>query len=387
MSSDADPGGSISPAELQRRIDVGDPVSILDVRNRDEVEQWRIEGPSVDFANVPHMKFTAAKVTGGVEDLVADVDRPVVVVCPRGEASADVADVLAERGIEAANLDGGMYAWARLYESREVDAAEGATVVQYRRPSSGCLAYMVVSGDEAAVVDPLRVFADRYAGDAADRGVDLTYVVDTHVHADHVSGLRAVAEATGAEPVLPGRAADRGATYDVTTVEDGDTLRVGDATLEAVAAPGHTTGMTAFRVGNALLTGDALFVEAVPRPDLERDDGVREHAETLYETLTGRLARFDDDTLVAPGHYSPRAERAPDGTYTARLGDVRERLSVFHKSKEAFVDALLTDVPPRPTNFETIVAVNLGREAADDEDAFELELGPNNCAASPAAAD
>jgi glyoxylase-like metal-dependent hydrolase (beta-lactamase superfamily II) len=378
-----DEAGVLTPAELQSWLDEGRPFTLLDTRNRDEVEAWRIDAPA--RLDVPYMKFVSAQVTGGVDDLVGDVAGPVVAVCPRGEASAEVADMLVDAGHEAYNLAGGMHGWARLYAATELpdDATPpGVTVLQYRRPSSGCLAYLVVSGDEAAVVDPLRAFADRYAADAADRGADLVYAVDTHVHADHVSGIRAVAAATGAEAVLPEGAVDRGLTFDATLVGDGDRLAVGDAELAALHVPGHTTEMTAYRVGDVLLTGDSLFTHSVARPDLEADDAeVAEFAATLHGTLTERFGALDDDLLVAPGHYASEDEVA-DGLVLARLGALRDRLDLLGLDREAFVERVLAAMPPRPANHETIIAVNLGRETAADDVAFELELGPNNCAAT-----
>ena len=140
--------------------------------------------------------------------------------------------------------------------------------------------------------------------------------------------------------------------------------------------------MVAYRVGDTLLTGDTVFTRSVARPDLEAgDEGAREFAATLHRTLTERFAAFDADLLVAPGHYADEAE-VEDGLAAARLGALRDRLAAFEQSEAAFVDRVTADMPPRPANYETIIPVNLGRETADSEAAFELELGPNNCAAT-----
>ena len=376
-----EPVDAIEPAELARRLRAGEPVHLLDTRNRDEIEQWQIDAPR--RTDVPYMRFQAAEVTDTVGELVEFGDEEVIVVCAEGEASAYVAGLLEAEGVDAVNLDGGMYGWARLYESYVL--SEDPLVVQYARPSSGCLAYLVVSGTEAAVVDPLRAFAGRYVEDAREHGAVLSYALDTHVHADHVSGLRELAGG-GVGPVLPRPAADRGYADPVATVADGETVTVGDTTIEAVAAPGHTTGMTAYRVGDLLLTGDGLFLRRVPRPDLQEGDAAApEYARELYRTLTERFASFDDDLRVAPGHFDPGDGTA--GPFVATLGELRERLPVFGETEDAFVERITTAMGPQPANYREVIAVNLGRESVDDEAAFELELGPNNCAAGGAAAD
>ncbi|WP_434531220.1 MBL fold metallo-hydrolase [Haloarcula sp. NS06] len=375
---------SLSAATLQAKLDAGESVRLLDVRDRDEYEEWRLRGESVTATQLPFAKFLQAKVTGEVDSLVADVagTGPITVVCGRGEASAFVAGLLTQHDIKAQNLSDGMEGWARLYEAHEIPC-DDATVLQYRRPSSGCLGYMIISDGSAAVVDPLRAFTDRYAADAADHNASLTYAIDTHVHADHVSGVRRLAEETGAEPILSERAVARG-VEDVTALADNETLRVGSATLEPCPLPGHTTGMTGFTIGDVLLAGDSVFLDSVARPDLEAgSDSARDLARDLHHTLTNRLAALSDETLVAPGHYSESTVAADDGTFTASLGTLRDRVSGFTMDREAFVEYVCDDIPPRPANFERVIAINLGTETADDNTAFELELGPNNCAAAP----
>jgi len=142
--------------------------------------------------------------------------------------------------------------------------------------------------------------------------------------------------------------------------------------------------MTSYLIDDSLLaTGDGLFVESVARPDLEKgDEGAPDAARQLHETLHERILTLDHDVVVGGGHYSDAAEPAADGTYTATIGELADRMGVLSMGEDDFVERILADMPPRPANFEDIIATNLGRRETDDEEAFELELGPNNCAAS-----
>ncbi|USZ68494.1 MBL fold metallo-hydrolase [Halorussus salilacus] len=376
---------TIDPESLKDRIDAGEDVTLLDARMESDYEEWRIDGENVTSINVPYFEFLDDEIDDEVLDRIPD-DRPVTVLCAKGGASEYVAGTLAERGYDVDHLEDGMNGWASIYEAVEVDRYDGAgTLLQYQRPSSGCLGYLVYDDGEAAIIDPLRAFTDRYLADADELGVELKYAIDTHIHADHLSGVRALDDA-GVEGVIPEAAVDRGVTYadEMTLAADGDTFAVGDATVEAVYTPGHTTGMTSYLVDDSLLaTGDGLFVESVARPDLEEgDDGAPDAARMLYESLQERVLTLPDDTLVGGAHFSDAAESANDGTYTAPIGELVEEMDALTMDEDEFVELVLSDMPPRPANYEDIIATNLGQNEVDDEEAFTLELGPNNCAAS-----
>ncbi|WP_336036721.1 MBL fold metallo-hydrolase [Halobacterium yunchengense] len=376
---------SVTPEALKDRIDAGEDVTLLDARMESDYEEWRIDGENVTSINVPYFHFLEDDVDEDVLEQIPD-DREVTVLCAKGGASEFVAGTLAERGYDVNHLEDGMNGWASIYEAVEVERYDGAgTLVQYQRPSSGCLGYLVYDDGEAAIVDPLRAFTDRYLEDADELGVDLKYALDTHIHADHISGVRDL-DGEGVEGVIPEAAVDRGVTYadELTTAADGDTFQVGDVTIEAVYTPGHTTGMTSYLVDDSLLaTGDGLFVESVARPDLEEgDDGAPDAARMLYESLQERVLTLPDDTLIGGAHFSDAAEPAEDGTYTAPIGELVEDMAALTMDEDEFVELILSDMPPRPANYESIIATNLGQQAVDDEEAFTLELGPNNCAAS-----
>jgi glyoxylase-like metal-dependent hydrolase (beta-lactamase superfamily II) len=372
---------AVTPTELKGRIDDGEEVFVLDARNGDDFEEWHIGGESVDIVNYPYFEL----LDGVPEELHERLpgDRRVTVLCAKGGSSELVAETLDAAGYDVEHLERGMKGWARIYEYAELDADTEATVAQYRRPSSGCLAYLVVSGGEAAAIDPLRAFAGEYVRGARALGAELSYALDTHVHADHVSGVRDLAAETDATAVLPEPAAERGVEYDAdyATVADGESLQVGSVEIEVVHTPGHTTGMTAYKVGDVLFTGDGLFTESVARPDLEDPEAARDAARTLFDSLR-RVLELPGETVVAPAHFSDAATPNDDGTYTAELGALQERMDALSMDRGEFVEFAVSDMPPRPANYGEIIATNLGRESPDDERAFELELGPNNCAAS-----
>ena len=376
---------SLTPADLKARIDDGEQVTILDTRTEADFDEWHIDGPDVEIANVPYYDFIGEEVDQELLDRVPEGD-PLVVLCAKGGASEYVAGELKQAGRDVVHLEDGMNGWARIYERHEITRYDGpGTLYQYQRPSSGCLAYLLVSEGEAAVVDPLREFADRYLEDAEALGAELRYAFDTHIHADHISGVRDLDEA-GVTGVIPGASVDRGVTYadEVETADDGDTYEIGEATVETLYTPGHTSGMTSYLLGGSLLaTGDGLFTESVARPDLEEgDEGAPDAARQLYDTLQSVVLPLDDDVLIGGAHFSDAAEPAADGTYTAPIGELVEEMDALTVDEEEFVDIVLADMPPRPANYVDIIATNLGQNEVDDEEAFELELGPNNCAAS-----
>lgn len=380
---------TLSPADLKRRLDAGKPLRILDVRNEEEFARWRVEARrSPPIVNVPYFQF--------VEDPDASAarvprDLPLVAICAKGDSSAWVAEsVLRPLGLEVANLAGGMQAWGRFYDFHKMpDAPQGCAIWQIERPSRGCLHYIVAGkGDDAVAIDPPRHLE---AILELARAENLTFraVLDTHAHADHLSGGPALARATGAPyflhpydgihplDVLP-------AKIDFEWLEDGHELRLGEARLRALHVPGHTLGMTALLLegeGSALFSGDSIFLRSIARPDL---GGKGEAWAPLhYRSLYGRLRLLPDDTLVLPGHFSDPGEARADGIYAATLGELkRDNPELRERSEEEFVRDLLAALPAFPAEYVEIKRVNAGLAAAGEERADELEMGRNECAAS-----
>jgi glyoxylase-like metal-dependent hydrolase (beta-lactamase superfamily II) len=202
-------------------------------------------------------------------------------------------------------------------------------------------------------------------------------VLDTHVHADHLSRSRRLAEVVGATLHMPEGAS---VSYPISALGDGDVLQVGSASLEAVWTPGHTPESTSYLLdGRAVFSGDTLFVSAVGRPDLDTTpEGSREKARELYRSLQ-RLLALGPETLVLPGHTSKPVAFDGEPIY-ALLSEVHQSVRILREAQDAFVEEIAGHVSPTPSNFERIIELNRAG-VSPEGDPTELEAGANRCAA------
>ena len=357
---------------LRTWLDQQRPVTIVDIRNAEARAEWSIPGSR--HVDAPDVLRTGDP--GPLATVDLPVDRPVVTVCNLGRTSQAAADVLDRRGFDAWTLTGGMQAWSLAWNVADVPiASTAARVLQVRRTGKGCLSYLVGSHGEAAVVDP-SVEADVYLDLAARAGWRIRHVVDTHVHADHLTRAGALVARTGATPWLADT--DR-VHYAHERLTDGQRLTIGGATLTAMRTPGHTPESTTILLDGqvAAFTGDTLFTSSVGRPDLKADAaGARERARRLFGSLRA-LAALPSETVILPGHTGEPI--AFDGVPIAsRLGDVLGWLRDWLSSEEAFVDRVVAHLPDTPPNYARIVALNEAGETAANP--VELEGGANRCA-------
>lgn len=358
---------AIEIADLLGRADRGEELLLLDVRNDDEFGAWRLEARRpIETVHVPYFDF--------IEDAEASISkvpegRDLVVLCAKGGSSEMVANLLVEAGRRARNVAGGMLAYGAYLEvvrvpSRDVETHESSDVEihQLNRRGKGCLSYLVKSGEDAVVVDPARR-VEPYLELARKLSCSIRYVLDTHVHADHLSGRRDLAAVAGAgEALEPG-----------TTIEG--------LPIRSIASPGHTPESLLYLVGERhLLTGDTLFVSGVGRPDLGGE--VVAWGRELFRSLRERIADLPDDTVVLPAHYGSLLEIGPDGVVAGRLGDLRRDLPEMKiRDERGFVEAMRASVREPPAAYERIVRANRGLEAPTVEEQVEWELGKNRCAA------
>jgi glyoxylase-like metal-dependent hydrolase (beta-lactamase superfamily II)/rhodanese-related sulfurtransferase len=236
---------------------------------------------------------------------------------------------------------------------------------QLLNEESGCLSYLIGCGQagEAVIVDAGRDRIDEYLRLAQKKALRITHLVETHTHADHISGSRDLQSATGAPIVIHQSA---GATFDHLGVTDGHELRVGNVRLKVLHTPGHTPDSICLLVTDRsrggdpwfVLTGDTLFIGDVGRPDL----GGERAAEDLYESLCRVLLPLNDTVEVFPAHGAGsmcgRAMSAKPGSTIGFERRFNPALQVRDKSE--FVRLVMAELPPKPPSFETIVGKNRG---------------------------
>ncbi len=311
----------IPAADLARRLDQGEHLQLLDIRSAERVAQGRVTlGATLNFRALAASQLYRLAT---LEPLGLDPAAPVAVICGHGNSSTQATRFLRERGFDAYSVAGGMASWETVYLPRRLSPTRALErVVQIDRVGKGALSYVLVSDGDAVVVDPGR-HLQPYEQVLEELGATPAAVIDTHMHADYLSGARAAA-ARWQVPYFV-HADDARSPYDGAegrfthqSLTEGDTIAFGRATLVAAHVPGHTLGSTALVVDEALaLTGDFLFVKSVGRPDLggQRDAW----AARLWDSLERVRREWPGDLLVLPAHYASESERRADRSVAARF--------------------------------------------------------------------
>jgi sulfur dioxygenase len=213
--------------------------------------------------------------------------------------------------------------------------------------AENCFAYLITDAatGEAALVDPRADRIADYLREIAERAVRLRFVIETHTHADHLSGAAELRARTGAEVLLSARATSEVATR---RLQHGDRVPLGGHEIQVLASPGHTDDSISLRVGGALLTGDALLVGGAGRTDFQNGS-----PEALYETLHERFADLPGDLTVYPGH--DYAGHTHSTLAQERLTNPLLRLT----DRDRFVSTLRAGRQAKPADMESIVAANI----------------------------
>lgn len=365
-------------AEVSKKVINKTDLFILDVRNESDFNDWKIEGQNFEFLNIPYFDLL-----DGVEEILDQIpaNEEILVVCAKEGSSVMVAEMLSEAGLDVFYLKGGMKAWSEHLEPVRIgELTDGAEIYQFVRLGKGCLSYMVVSNGEAAVIDSTRMI-DAYLDFADDIGVKITHVLDTHLHADHISGGRRIAEVTNAAYWLPPKDAAE-VTFEYQPLESGNVITIGHTAIDiqALYSPGHTIGSTSFVVDQKyLLSGDILFIDSIGRPDLAglAEDWVGDLRETLYT----RYKELSDELIVLPSHFMIIDELNEDGSVAKKLGKLfTENHGLNIADETEFRELVTGNLPPQPNAYQEIRETNMGKIEPDDEKQREMEIGPNRCA-------
>jgi glyoxylase-like metal-dependent hydrolase (beta-lactamase superfamily II) len=240
---------------------------------------------------------------------------------------------------------------------------------QLLNDETACASYLLgcKTHSQFAVVDPHIDLVDEYVALAERQGAPIVAVIETHVQADHLSGLPDLIARTGATAYLP---AGAGVEFEHHALRDGQVVKLGNTEIAAVGTPGHALAHHAYAVTDhtrgeepwLVLSGDALLVGDAGRPDLHAhgEHTIEEMARTLYRSLTERLLSLPDHLALYPAHYSGSVcGRGLSANPISTIGfERRHNPALQFDSEDAFVDALVRDIPPAPERQAAIVAAN-----------------------------
>jgi glyoxylase-like metal-dependent hydrolase (beta-lactamase superfamily II) len=248
---------------------------------------------------------------------------------------------------------------------------------QLLNDETACASYLMgcKTHSQFAVIDPHIDLVDEYIALADAQAIPIVAVLDTHVQADHVSGLPELVARTGATAYLPQSA---GVAFEHHALQDGEVVKLGNTEIAAIATPGHAVAHQAYLVTDRtrgdepwlVLTGDSLLVGDAGRPDLHAhgEHTVEAMACTLYRSLTDRLLRLPDHVVLYPSHYSGSVcGRGLSANPVSTIGfERRHNPALQFSSEDEFVQALVRDIPPAPQEQAAIVAANRsGRPLAE----------------------
>jgi len=355
----------IAPGELWSKIKKKEELVLVDVRQPEEFSDFRIPGS----INIPLSDLFDKSTVNKISK-----NKQVVTICPHGNRSMVAAFALARNGIDASSLEGGLAGWGQVLNSQTV-TREGVTIIQVEKVGKGCLSYIVGSKGTAIAIDPVYP-AEKYVEFARNEGLQIVKVIDTHLHADHVSAARDLAKITNSTLYT-----SKYEKYDFKSdrIGDGDIITVGESKIRAIHTPGHTGGSLSYILDEKyVFTGDILFVEGIGRPDLQ--DKTNEFANDLYNTLHSKLLILPDEMIILPAHHGEQAV-SRNGIYHTTIREAK-KMAILGLLHDAFINKVISTILARPMNYERIIRINKSSQPILVSEVTNLEIGPNRCAIS-----
>ncbi|KAA2281426.1 MBL fold metallo-hydrolase [Candidatus Nitrosocosmicus agrestis] len=394
----------IKPFELKKKIDEGDDFFILDVRTKQEHDMWSISYDKYkDSTLIP---IDTIMQNESLKKLPKD--KEIIVFCAHGQRSSMAAMALSSLGYNVKTVEGGMDGWSNLYDvaNLEIDNSLPLRIWQIRRISKGCMSYLITStvDKKATIIDPTCNIDGIVDDLIAQYGLTIERVIDTHLHADHLSGSSKIARKYNCDLILSSYE-----NYNLTElsgfdvqrvklVKGGENFKLGDELeIKAIHTPGHTQGSISYllnsnKQGNNsfsidepdkinhtnalyLFAGDTIFVNGVGRPDLHNK--AQEYTAMLYQTYKDYILELPTNVTLLPSHYS---ESFNHGKVISNTIDaVRNKLTGISNSSDDFAAYVNSNIPTQPMNYEKIVKLNKNLVSCDQVYYRDLEAGPNSC--------
>jgi glyoxylase-like metal-dependent hydrolase (beta-lactamase superfamily II)/rhodanese-related sulfurtransferase len=389
----------IDVTKLKEKLDKGEDVFILDVRTPEEHDAWKF---SYDrYQETPVIPIDKLASSQNIVSEQIPKDKEIVTVCTHGQRSQMAAQMLSKMGYKVKNIKGGMAAWNQVYDVAKLLKSnittshnqEQIAVWQLRRVSKGCMGYVIAVGNAATVIDSTCDLDNSVLRLAEDNGLKIVNIIDTHMHADHISGLSTLVKRTEANAYISAEEEYEPATdlgIQVNSIKDNQKIPIGnDVYLMAIHTPGHTNGCMSFvlNLGKEegvqkhyyIFTGDTIFVNAVGRPDLHNK--AREFATLLYDTYQSKILEYPDDTVILPAHFDTDSIAVRHNELISEtIGSIKRKIKLLSVSKNDFIEFMVSSVTPRPANYEKIIQINKGLIPCNRINIGDLEEGPNSCA-------
>src|SRR5919106_1420738 len=398
----------IKPDNLKKRIDKGEDIFILDVRTPEEHESWKISYDRYQDSSV--IPIDALSSADSLKQIPKE--KEIVTFCGHGNRSMAAAKVLSELGYNAKSIVGGLDGWNSVYDIASIsDRDSSVRIWQIRRISKGCMSYMVASAhDKSAIVIDATCEIDKAISKIVNENdLYITKLIDTHMHADHLSGTTRLAKKYGADVYISSLEGydtkngsdDKGLSFK--SISDGDIIQVGDGiVLKAIHTPGHTNGSMSFRLqneinktktktttnnsnnvdkdnnnhNNYLFTGDTLFVDGIGRPDLHNK--AEEFTRNLFNTYHQKILNLPDETIILPAHFGSSFEHQKLISNT--INSIKQEINLLSASEAEFIKFITGNTSlPQPMNYEEIISINKNMTLCDTIKQKDIEAGPNSC--------
>jgi glyoxylase-like metal-dependent hydrolase (beta-lactamase superfamily II)/rhodanese-related sulfurtransferase len=363
---------TITSDALRQMLSSGDAVNIIDIRPANERAEWFIPG-SIHVDVYDKLKQNDAT---AFDDIHPDASIPVVAVCAGGKTSLIAAEMLKRKGYNAYSLQDGMKGWSLAWNTA-YQPFNKFEIWQIRRTGKGCLSYIIASNKDALIVDaslPLEV----YTRLIQQHDLSVKYVIETHIHADHLSRSKELAQHFQIPLHLP---VPNKVQFEFKPIEAGTTFSIGSVTFQSIPTPGHTLESFSFYIDNSILiTGDTIFTNGIGRPDLKANEKEsKEKARLLYQSLQ-KLLSLPDEVFMLPAHTN-KPVGFDNIMIKITIGEAKKDILILQNDEKEFVHSLLQRIPPTPPNFLSITEKNIIGDY-QDINPVDLEAGANRCAVS-----